>query len=94
MSVHFTKILRHGGCHEADGAIRWTHVLILEDAEQTQTWNKEDWIDAHSRSTDKPRRESCEDQNGLIIYFSALQGHSHDVAIVTTKTLKPRHRSS
>ena len=33
--------LRHGSCHEAVGAVRWTHVQILmEDAEQTQTWKK------------------------------------------------------
>ena len=39
----------------------------MEDAEQTQNRNKEDWIDALSRSTDKPRMQ-C-----------AMQGHSHGV---------------
>ena len=47
ISKHFAYVLRHGGCHEADGAVRWVHVLsLLEDAEQTQTWDKENWIDA------------------------------------------------
>ena len=54
-----------GACPEADGAVRWTHVWThMEDAEQTQSWNQGDWIDALSRSTDKPRMEYCEDQNG------------------------------
>ena len=76
MSKHFTKILRHGGCHEADGAVRWAHVFsLLKDAEQTQDWNKEQWIDTLSRSADKPRMEYCEDQNGTIQYIRALQGH-------------------
>ena len=56
ISKHFTKILRHGGFHEADGAVRWTPVLtLMEDAEQTPNWNKKDWIDALSRSTDKSK---------------------------------------
>ena len=56
ISKHFTKILRHGGCHGADGAVRWTLVLtLMEDAEQTPNWNKKDWIDALSRSTDKSK---------------------------------------
>ena len=41
----------------------------MEDAEQTQKWNKEDQIDALSRSTDKPRIEYCEDQNGRTVYI-------------------------
>ena len=54
------------------------HVLTrMEDAEQTQNWNREDWIDALSRSTDKPRTEYCEDHNGTIIYIRAVQGHSY-----------------
>ena len=33
-SKHFTKILRHTGCHESDGALRWYHVLtIMPNAE-------------------------------------------------------------
>ena len=56
ISKHVTKMLRHGSCHEADGAVRWTHVLtLMEDAEQTPNWNKKDWIDALSRSTDKSK---------------------------------------
>ena len=55
ISKQFTNILRHGGCHEADGAVRWTHVVtLLEDAED---WNKEEWIAVLSRSSDKPRME-------------------------------------
>ena len=35
------------------------HVLtLMQDAEQTQTWNKENWIDARSRSADT--------QNGVL----------------------------
>ena len=53
------------------------HVLrLMKDAEQTYTWNKENWTDALSRSTDKPRMEHCEDQNGTVIYNRAVQGHS------------------
>ena len=56
ISKHFTKILRHGGFHEADGAVRWTPVLtLMEDAEQTPNWNKKDWIDALSRSADNSK---------------------------------------
>ena len=37
ISKHFTKILRYGGCQEADGGLRRTHVLTrIEDAGQTQ----------------------------------------------------------
>ena len=42
---------------------------------------EENWIDVLSRSTDKPRMEYCEDQNGTIICTRALQGRSHGVAI-------------
>ena len=44
----------------------------MEDAEQTRCWNKENWIDALSRSSDKPRMESCEDQDGTIIHIRAF----------------------
>ena len=82
ITEHFTKILRHGGAHEADGAVRWTHVLtLMEDAEQIPYWNKGNWIDALSRSSDKARVDNCEDQNGTIIRIRALQGHSHGVVI-------------
>ena len=47
--------LRHGSCHETDGAERWTHVLTLRE-DTGQTWNKENWIDALSRSTTSPER--------------------------------------
>ena len=53
----------------------------MEDVEQTQNCNKEHWIDALSRSTDKPRMEHCEAQNGAIIYTRAVQGHSHGVTM-------------
>ena len=75
ISRHFTEILRHGGCHEADWAVRWDH---MSSAEQTQCWNKEEkWIDAPGRSTDKPKMECCEDPNGTMIHIRAVQGHSH-----------------
>ena len=62
--------------------MRWTHVLtFLEDAEQTQTRDKEEWIDAISFSTDKPRMEYCEFQNGTNICIRAVQGHSYGGAI-------------
>ena len=77
---HHMKILRHGGCYDADGAIRWTHVLTpMEDTEQT--WNKVEWIDALCRSTNKPRIEYCEDKNGISIFLRAVQGHCHSVTI-------------
>ena len=83
MSKHFMEILRHGGCHEADGAVRLSFVLTrMEDAEQTQNWIREDWIDAFGCSTDKPRLEYWQDQNGtIIIYTRAVQRHSNGVAI-------------
>ena len=82
MSRRFTKILRHGGCHEADGAVRWAHVLsILEDAEQSQKRDKQPRIDLLSRSVDKPREEYCEDQIRTIIFIRAVQGHSHGASI-------------
>ena len=68
---HFTKTRLHGGCHEADGAVRRDHVLT-----NVPSANKEKWIDALGRSTDKPRMEYCEDQNKTIIYIRAVQGHS------------------
>ena len=40
-------------------------------------WNEEDWIDAFSLSTDKPRMEYCEDENGMIVHIRAVQGHRH-----------------
>ena len=43
------------------------HTFCQEDAEDR---NKEEWIEALGRSTDKPRKEYC-----------ALQGHSHGVVI-------------
>ena len=64
------------------GVVRCSHVLTgMENAEQTQTWNEEDWIEGLSRSTDKPSMEHCEDQNGTIVNIGALQGFSHGVAI-------------
>ena len=70
------RILRHGGCYEAVRAVRWTYVLsLLEDAEDR---NKEEWIEALGRSTDKPRKEYCEERT---VTIRALQGHSHGVAI-------------
>ena len=82
ISKHFSKILRHGGCHEADGVVRWTHVWTrMKDAEETQNCNKEDWIDAHSRSTDKPRIEYCANQKHQRLCIRVVQGHSHDVAV-------------
>ena len=56
----------------------------MVDAKQTQNWNKEDFINAFSRSTDKPRMEYCEDQKGTMIYIGAVQGHSHGVSINPT----------
>ena len=39
ISRHVTKILRHTGCHESDGVLRWDHVLTrMPSAEQTQNW--------------------------------------------------------
>ena len=41
-SRHLTNILRHTGCHESDGAVRWDHVLTrMPSSEQTQNWSKE-----------------------------------------------------
>ena len=48
----------------------------LNDAEHTQEWNKETWIEALRHSTDKPRMEYCEDENGTIIHIRAVQGHT------------------
>ena len=79
ISKQFTRVLRHGGCHEADGAVRWAYILsLLEGAED---WNKEKSFDGLGRSSGKPRMECCEDQNGTIIYIRAVQGHSHGVTI-------------
>ena len=62
--------------------LAWTNVLTLrEDAEQKLTGNKEDWIDALSRSTEKRRRENCEDRNGTILYSRAVQRHGHGAKI-------------
>ena len=37
ISKHITRVLRHGGCHEVGGSVRWAHVLaLLEDAEHTE----------------------------------------------------------
>ena len=47
-------------------------------------WNKEHEIGAFSRSTDKPRMEHCEDQNGTITYIRAVQGNSHGARINPT----------
>ena len=47
-------------------------------------WDKEKWIDALGRSTDKPRLAYCEDENGTLIYFRAVQGHSHGATINAT----------
>ena len=53
ISKHLTRVLRHGGCHEADGAARWSPVTaLLNDAEHNQKL-KERWIDVLGRSTDK-----------------------------------------
>ena len=69
------RTLRHGGCYEAARAVRSTYVLsLLEDAEDR---NKEEWIEALGRSTDKPRKEYCEERT---VTIRALQGHSHGVA--------------
>ena len=46
--------------------------------------DKEQWIDALGRSTDKPRMECCEDQKGTIIDIRASQGHSHCVSVNPT----------
>ena len=53
----------------------------MPSAEQTQNRKQEKWIDAHSRSTDKPRMEYSEDQNGTITHIRAVQGQSHGVII-------------
>ena len=82
ISKHVTRVLRHKGCQEADGAEQWANALsLLKDAEHTQDWKKARWIDVLGRSTDKPRMEYCEEQLGTIRYIRALQGHSHGVAI-------------
>ena len=66
-SKHLTKNLRHTGCDESDGAVRWDHFLqACQELSKIKNWNKEDWIDTFSRSTDKLRMEYCEDQNGTI----------------------------
>ena len=41
----------------------------MEHAEQTQNWDKEDWIDALSRSIDRPRMNYCGDQHGMVVKF-------------------------
>ena len=53
----------------------------MPSAEQTQNWNKEKWVDALRRFTDKPRMEYCKDQNGTVIYICAVQGHSHGARV-------------
>ena len=45
----------------------------MENIEYTQIWNKDNRIDALSRSTVKSRMEYYEDQYELIIYIRALQ---------------------
>ena len=45
ISKNFTKIPRHTGCHESDGAVRSDHVLkSMQRAEQTQSWDTEKWM--------------------------------------------------
>ena len=56
----------------------------MTSAEQTQYLDNEKGIDAPGRSTDKPRMEFCEDQNGSIIYIRAAHGHSHGARITPT----------
>ena len=51
-------------------------MTLVGDAEHTQDWNQEEWIDVLSRSTDKPRVEYCEDQKGTIMHTRSLQGHT------------------
>ena len=51
----------------------------MEDAEQTQTQNKEIGL-AHS-IVPPANTEHCEDQHGTIVYVGALQSHSQGVAI-------------
>ena len=48
----------------------------MEHVGETQKWNTDDWIDALSRSTDKPIVEYCENQNGTTVHIRAVQGHS------------------
>ena len=57
---------------EADGAVRRDHVTTnMPNDEQTRYRDKEKWIDALGRSTDKPRMVYCEDQRGTI--FTVVQ---------------------
>ena len=71
--MYIMRILRH----EADGAVPWAKRLSpLKDAEHTQEWNKQSWIEALGHSTDKHRMEYCEDENGTIIHIPAVQGHT------------------
>ena len=75
MSNHFTRILRHEGCHDADGEAPWTRVFVtLESAERTQDWNS-------VVSPTNPVWSIVRDQTGTIRYIRAWQGHSHGVAI-------------
>ena len=77
ITQHFTKIPRRGGCHEAHGAVRWSYVLTrTEIAEQTQTWNEDDWIDALCRSSKEIGMEYYQDQIGANIYIRAVNSHT------------------
>ena len=62
------------GCHEADGAVRWDHVLTnMPSAEQTPVSGlRSGWVQMVVL---------VEDQNGTILYIRAVQRHSHGVAI-------------
>ena len=63
ISKHSRKNLRHAGCHESDGAVRWGHVSTnMPRTEQTLYRDKEKWIDAFGRSTDEARLEYGEDR--------------------------------
>ena len=61
----------------------WT---LMEDAEQTSTRNKENWIDALSRSTDKPRMDNCQGQNGTV------RPHSRRSQSTKIRFLRNRYR--
>ena len=53
----------------------------MPSAEQTQDWDKEKWIDAFSRSTEKPGMEYREDQNGTIGRCRRMKYEKHETTL-------------
>ena len=75
-----------------DGEVRWSHVLtVVENAEQTQNWNKEHCMDGLSRSTEKPRGEWYNPSNlveaRMRVALSAAAGILSALALLLIKEI-------